>query len=178
MGNITKPSQVKLFIGMLSNEESLFAAVDDQLRSIYGDIDFESHVWPWEHTKYYSKEMGEGLKRRFVFFEKHVNPGEISDIKVQTNEIEKQFLSAEGGRKINLDPGYLDSAKLLLVSTKNFCHRGYLDKGVYGEVTLIYSGDNFQSMPYTFPDYKTDEYIEVFKEARRLFKENVQVNVL
>lgn len=173
MGNITDPSLVKLFIGMLSNEESLFTAVDDQLRAVFGDIDFESPVWPWEHTKYYSKEMGEGLKRRFVFFEKHIKPGEISDIKVQTNEIEKQFLSNEGGRKINLDPGYLDNAKLVLVSTKNFSHRVYLDKGIYGEVTLIYTGDNFQPLPYTFPDYKTEAYLALFKEARRLFKEHI-----
>jgi len=173
MGNITEPSQVKLFIGMLSNEKSLFSAVDDQLRAAFGDIDFESPVWPWEHTKYYSKEMGEGLKRRFVFFEKHLNPGEISDVKVKTNEIENQFLSDDGGRRINIDPGYLDSAKLVLVSTKNFSHRVYLDKGIYGEVTLMYSGDNFHPLPYTFPDYKTDEYVEVFKEARRLFKEQV-----
>ena len=175
MGDITKPSQVKLFIGMLSNEEPLFAAVDDQLRRAFGDIDYESPVWPWEHTKYYLKEMGKGLKRRFVFLKKLVNPVEISDIKVQTNEIENQFLGDDGGRKINLDPGYLDSAKLVLVSTKDFSHRIYLDKGIYGEVTLRYSGDNYQPLPYTFPDYKTDEYLEVFKEARRLFKENTKL---
>jgi len=172
MGNITEPTQVKLFVGMLSNDESLFIVVEDQLREIFGDIDFESPVWTWEHTRYYSKEMGEGLKRKFIFFEKPIDPGEISDIKVQANEIEKQFLSIDGGRKINLDPGYLDSAKLVLVSTKNFSHRVYLDKGIYGEVTLIYSGDNFQPLPYTFPDYKTEDYLEVFKGARRLFKEN------
>jgi hypothetical protein len=171
MGNITEPEQVKLFTGMLSNDISLFTIVDDQLKAAFGDIDFESPVWPWEHTKYYSREMGEGLMRRFVFFKKPVNPVEISDIKVQTNEIEKQFLNNKGGRRINLDPGYLDSAKLVLVSTKNFSHRVYLDKGMYGEVTLIYSGDRYQPLPYTFPDYKTDDYLEVFKEARRLFKE-------
>jgi len=91
---------------------------------------------------------------------------------VKTNEIENQFLSDDGGRRINIDPGYLDSAKLVLVSTKNFSHRVYLDKGIYGEVTLIYSGDNFHPLPYTFPDYKTEAYLALFKEARRLFKEH------
>ncbi len=122
MGNIIEPEQVKLFTGMLTNDTSLFTIVDDHLRSSFGDIDFESPVWPWKHTKYYSREMGEGLQRRFVFFKKLVNPVEISDIKVQTNEIEKQFLSNDGGRRINLDPGYLNSAKLVLVSTKDFSH--------------------------------------------------------
>ncbi len=173
MGNITEPTQVKLFVGMLLNDESLFAAVDDQLRAAFGDIDYESPIWPWKHTTYYSIEMGEGLKRRFVFLKKLIHPVEISDIKVLTNKIEKHFLNNKGGRKINLDPGYLDSAKLVLVSTKNFSHRVYLDKGIYGEVTLMYAGNNFQPLPYTFPDYKTGAYHEVFKEARRLFKEQL-----
>ena len=173
MGKITEPTQVKLFVGMLSREESLFQAVDDQLEAMYGDIDLESPVWSWEHTKYYSKEMGDGLKRRFVFFEQHVNPGEIADIKVKTNEIEKLFLNNDGGRRINLDPGYLDSAKLVLVSTKNFSHRVYLARGIYGEATLIYSGDHYQPLPYTFPDYKTDEYLSLFNEARRIFKKQI-----
>jgi hypothetical protein len=171
MGNISEPTPVKLFVGMLSNEGLLFAAAVKQLQKIFGEIDLESPVWPWEFTKYYAREMGEGLKRKFVFFQKPIHPGEISDIKVKTNDIEKQFLRNEGGRKINLDPGYLDSAKLVLVSTKNFSHRMYLDKGIYGEVTLMYSGDNYQPLPYTFPDYKSDEYLAVFHEARRLFKE-------
>jgi hypothetical protein len=171
MGIITEPDRVKLFVGMLTNDESLFTSVDGQLRNAFGNIDLESPVWPWEHTKYYSREMGPGLKRKFVFFKKTINPGEISEIKVKTNGIEKKFLSEVGGRRINLDPGYLDSSKLVLVSTKNYSHRVYLDNGIYGEVTLIYSGDDFHSLPYTYPDFKSDEYIAVFKEARRLFKE-------
>ena len=81
---------------------------------------------------------------------------------------------SSSGRKINLDPGYLDAAKLVLVSTKNFSHRIYLSNGIYGEVTLIYSGKNYRSLPYTFPDYKTDEYLEVFKKARERYKEQVK----
>ncbi|HDL19952.1 MAG TPA: DUF4416 family protein, partial [Nitrospirae bacterium] len=65
----------------------------------------------------------------------------------------------------------LDAAKLVLVTTKNFSHRIYLGNGIYGEVTLIYSGKNYRSLPYTFPDYKTDEYLEVFNKARGRYKE-------
>ncbi|GBD95597.1 MAG TPA: DUF4416 family protein [Nitrospirae bacterium] len=173
-GEITAPSQVKLFVGMLSQDISLFEQLTGILTNIFGPSDIESPVWSWEHTTYYQEEMGAGLKRKFIFFEKLINPGDIAEIKLKTVELEKQYLNESSGRKINLDPGYLDAAKLVLVSTKNFSHRIYLSNGIYGEVTLIYSGKNYRSLPYTFPDYKTEEYLEVFKKARERYKEQVK----
>ncbi len=171
MREITAPSQVKLFVGMLSGDAALFEQLTGILTAIFGPSDIESPVWSWEHTTYYQEEMGDALKRKFIFFEKLVNPGDIAGIKLKTIELEKQYLNESGGRKINLDPGYLDAAKLVLVTTKNFSHRIYLGNGIYGEVTLIYSGKNYRSLPYTFPDYKTGEYLEVFNKARERYKE-------
>jgi hypothetical protein len=170
MGNITELKPVKLFTGMLSQDTALFNKLSEKLAVVYGAIDIESPVWPWEHTTYYEKEMGAGLKRKFVFFEKLIHPGEIAGIKSKTVELEKQYLNESGGRIINLDPGYLDAAKLVLATTKDFAHRIYLSNGIYGEVTLIYSGKNYQSLPYTFPDYRTDDYLEVFRKAREIYK--------
>ncbi len=169
---------------MLSHDTTLFNELGQKLSDIFGPVDLESPVWPWEHTTYYQKEMGAGLKRKFIFFENLINPGDIAEIKLKTIELEKQHLNdnppsppfAKGrmgglaGRRINLDPGYLDSAKLVLVSTKDFSHRMYLDKGIYGEVTLIYSNNNYQTLPYTFPDYRTETYFDIFRKARDIFK--------
>jgi hypothetical protein len=174
MGNITELKPVKLFTGMLSQDVSIIDQLKVKLESLFGPSDMESPVWPWEHTTYYEKEMGAGLKRKFVFFEKLINPGEIAGIKLKTVELEKQYLNESGGRKINLDPGYLDAAKLVLVTTKDFSHRIYLNNGIYGEVTLTYSGNNYQALPYTFPDYKTNDYLEVFRKARELYKRQTQ----
>ncbi|MBI5409048.1 MAG: DUF4416 family protein [Nitrospirae bacterium] len=184
------PLPVKLFAGMLSQEVSLFEIVTAELRRLFGDIDMESPVWSWEHTSYYEKEMGAGLKRKFVFFEKLINPEMIPDIKLKTIELERQYLNEnnppsppfnkggkggfKGGRRINLDPGYLDAAKVVLVSTKDFSHRIYLGKGIYGEVTLIYSGKNYRILPFTYPDFRTPEYLDVFKKARELYKRQVK----
>ncbi len=170
MGKIIDPHSVKLFIGMLSQDMSLSEQVTDDLCNIFGPLDLSSPVLPWEHTKYYEKEMGEGLKRKFIFFEKLIHPGTVADIKLKTMEFENRHLNDKGGREINLDPGYLDAAKIVLASTKDFSHRIYLDKGIYGEVTLMYSGKDYQTLPYTFPDYKTREYWDIFKTARELFK--------
>ncbi len=169
MNRIT-PQPVKLFVGMLSQDESLLNQIEETLQRIFGRVDMASPVWQWEHTKYYSKEMGTGLKRKFIFFQKLINPETVSGIKLKTIELEKQFLNENGGRRINLDPGYIDAAKVVLVSTKDFSHRIYLGNGIYGEVTLIYSGNNYQILPYTYPDFRTEEYFEIFRKAREIYK--------
>jgi len=170
----SNPRPVKLFIGMLSQDISLFETLKKELQNIYASLDLESPVWQWEHTDYYSKEMGEGLKRKFVFFQKLINPEAIAEIKLKTIELEREYLNDKGNRRINLDPGYLDSAKVVLVSTKDYSHRIYLGKGIYGEVTLIYSGKTYQPLPYTYPDFRTQEYFEAFKKARELYKAEIK----
>jgi hypothetical protein len=170
MGKIIEPHPVKLFIGMLSQDIPLIEQLTGNLFDIFGPVDLSCPAMPWEHTSYYEKEMGAGLKRKFIFFQTLINPGEIADIKIKTIGLENRHLDNSGGRRINLDPGYLDAAKIVLASTKDFSHRIYLDKGIYGEVTLIYSGKDYQVLPYTFPDYRTRAYWEIFKTARGLFK--------
>lgn len=172
MGMITGPGAVKLFIGMLSNEVSLFDELSLKLEEIFGPSDLQSPVWPWEHSAYYADEMGAQLKRKFVFFEHLIDPGAIAGIKLKTNEFEQLYLNGRGGRRINLDPGYLDTAKLVLVSTKDFSHRIYLDHGIYGEVTLMYEKNNYQPLSYTYRDYQSEEYLAVFREARDRYKKN------
>lgn len=170
----SNPRPVKLFIGMLSQDVSLFEQLKGKLQALFGPMDMESPVWKWEHTDYYSKEMGAGLKRQFIFFQKLINPESISEIKLRTIELEKQHLNENNSRKINLDPGYLDSAKVVLVSTKDFSHRIYLGKGIYGEVTLIYSGKTYHTLPYTYPDFRTKEYLDIFKKERKLYKTEIR----
>ncbi len=166
----SNPKPVKLFIGMISQDISLFDELKERLKEIFGPSDMESSVWQWEHSDYYKKEMGAGLKRQFIFFDKLINPDAIAEIKLKTIKLEGQYLNENSGRRINLDPGYLDSAKVVLVSTKDFSHRIYLDKGIYGEVTLVYSGNSYQILPYTYPDFRTEEYHNLFKKVREGYK--------
>ena len=173
---LSKPHPVKLFIGMLSQDISLFDELKGRLMKIYGPLDMESPVWQWEHTDYYLKEMGTGLKRQFIFFQKLINIGSISEVKLRTVELEKQYFNDNKGRRINLDPGYLDSARVILVSTKDFSHRIYIGNGIYGEVTLIYSGNNYQILPYTYPDFKTKKCFNIFKKARELYKKTFNIS--
>ena len=166
------PEKVKLFIGMLSSNVELFNTVQSELIPCFGSIDLKSPVWTWNYTSYYEKELGKNILRQFIFFESLIYPSELSTIKNKTVLIEKKFADQNGNRTINLDPGYLTRAKVVLASTKDFSHRIYLQDGIYGEVTLSYIKGNYLIYPYTYPDYSSNEYLDLFKKARQLINHN------
>ena len=170
MGKARPPQKVKLVAGLLASDTALFARAAALLeRALRNKVDFESRVADFSHTDYYAEEMGPGLKRRFISFEKVVDPADLYKVKLVTNRLERR-LSSGGKRKINIDPGYLDLSKLVLFSTKDYSHRIYLRKGVYAEVTLFYRDHAFNPWPWTYPDYKTPEYKEIFDGIRNTYK--------
>jgi len=60
----------------------------------------------------------------------------LAAIKLQTQAIENKFRDAlSGGRRVNLDPGYIDLLEVVLASTKNANPRMYLNSGIYAEPT-------------------------------------------
>jgi Domain of unknown function (DUF4416) len=166
---------VKLFVGMLSPDPALFNVCAEILCEKYGIIDYQSDVLPWDKTDYYREEMGDGIARKIVFFERLLDPTELPKIKLYTNEIENDFALRTGDilrRRINLDPGYMTEAKVVLATTKDFSHRIYIGSNIYAEVTLRYSIQNrgFTPCDYTYPDYRTDQYRTVFNKARELLR--------
>ena len=170
MGSIRIPENVKLIVGMITGEEILFDKVKKILwRRLRNRIDFEGPVLDFVHTDYYNEEMGEGLKRKFLSFKKNVPLKHIEKVKILTNSIEKKF-SVSGRRRINIDPGYIDLSKLVLFSTKDYSHRIHIGKGIFAEVTLHYKDKKFNAWPWTYPDYKTDEYLSVLDSIREIYK--------
>lgn len=165
MGKIKNPAPVKLFTGFIFSDCRLFEAVKKKLVRRFGRVDFESAVFEFDRTAYYNEEMGEGLKRRFLSFERLLPPENISGIKVLTNKIERAF-SLNGRRRVNIDPGYMTLGKLALLTTKDFFHRIYLSRGIFAEVTLYYKGKTFQPLDWTYPDYKSKDHIDFFNAVR------------
>jgi hypothetical protein len=167
-----EPDYVKLIVGALSAYPEAFERAMQALRGLYGPIDVESPPIAFDFTKYYEKEMGPGLTRRFFAFERFVDPALLPDVKLSTNRLEQEIAAALGGpvpRPINLDPGYVTPAKLVLASVKDFSHRVYLRDGIYAEVTLHFQkGGTVRSWPWTFSDYETSpEYHAFLLEARQ-----------
>ena len=172
MGTI-KPSQpVKLIMAIFTNQSELFAQIEAKLEEKYGKIDFRGHIFDFDHTDYYDEEMGADLKKRFIAFKNLIKPEQLSSVKLFTNKLESKHAES-GKRKINIDPGYVDNSKLVLASTKNYYHRIYLGKGIYAEVTLFFKEKRFQSLPWTYPDYKTDIAIDNFNKIRGIYRKRL-----
>ena len=171
MGRIRSPKQALLFIGTLYSDPGISDHSREIIGKNFGEILFSSHALPWDYSAYYKKELGCPLFRRFIFFKNLFDSGTLADVKLKTNEIE-DLLSSEGKRRINLDPGYLTPAKIVLASTKNYAHRIYLGKGIYGEVTLIYKDKDgiYKPQLYTYRDYQDKTYVEIFMSARELLR--------
>lgn len=176
MGKIKKPVPVKLIVGMLSAEEALFKKVEEKLSQKFDPVDFRSPILSFHYTDYYEREMGKGLKRKFISFRHLIDPGYLPKIKLFTSELEEIFLYPHSpNRRINLDPGYICLSKLVLATTKNHQHRLYLGDGIYGEVTLRYKrGRGFEPWQWTYPDYKSKEYLEIFNQIREIYRGQIR----
>ncbi|MFA5093557.1 MAG: DUF4416 family protein [Candidatus Omnitrophota bacterium] len=168
MAKIKKYNLVKLIIGFIYKDEAIFMSAKKKLMRKFGKIDFESKELQFNHTDHYQAEMGQGLKRKFVSFVKLVPAKNLPKIKLQSNRLETKFLMAQA-RQINIDPGYLNSAKLVLATTKDYAHRIYLQRGIFAEVTLSFKGHSFEPNPWSYTDYCSQEYIEIFNQIRKLY---------
>lgn len=173
MGIAKIPKPVKLIIGFIFKEEKLFYKYKRILERKFGKTDFESQTLPFRHTDYYEKEFGRELKRKFVSFKKLIPASALPKIKVFTNAIEKKS-AKNGSRIINIDPGCLSMAKVILASTKDYRHRIYLDLGIYAEVTLFYQDKGFRHWEWTYPDYKDTEYLNIFNRIREIYAQQTK----
>jgi hypothetical protein len=176
MGEIKKILPEKLVIGFIYKNEEIVEKVKDALINEFGKIDFESAALNFIHTDYYNKEIGENLLKKFISFEKLVNPDKLFDIKIFTNSIEQKFLyNGTNNRMINIDPGLLSLSKLVLATTKNYDHRIYIGKGIFAEVTLRWTQKNFKEFEWTYPDFRTEEYKRILGKIREIYKEQIKL---
>jgi hypothetical protein len=165
MGAIGEPKQVKLFCGIISSDEEIKQKTFDILKEKLGEIDFISDEMPFDFSSYYNSEMGNNLKRFWISFENLISASELADIKFFTNSVEDGFVIDEK-RRINIDPGYVTLANIILATTKDFSHRIYLSKGIYGEVTTIYKKGEYIKLPWSYPDYLSDLATDFFLKIR------------
>jgi len=135
----------------------------------WGPLALESPRFEFRETDYYQATMGAELRKTFFAPVLPIDPAELVGIKLLTNQWEEEYAAAHPGsepRPLNLDPGYVTLAKLVLASTKDHAHRIYLDRGIYAEVTLHFSHGRWQGRDWTFADYRRDDYHAFFDQCR------------
>lgn len=166
MGCVTQPMQVKLFLAVLYDPsldiDALLLPFDKQFgKRLYyhGPVSFS-----W--TSYYEKEMGTALQKLYCSYMVGIDRETLPAIKVMANKREAEYAVSGGGRRVNIDPGYVARDKVVLATTKDFYHRLYLANGIYGEVTLHYRKGRFRYFSWTYPDFKDVAVIEFLERIR------------
>jgi hypothetical protein len=135
------------------------------LEPVLGPPDGASPIFPFDFTDYYRPEMGPDLSKIFISFTELISPGDLARVKRESNGLEAGW-ALNGRRRVNLDPGYVTSAKLVVASAKDFAHRIYLGDGIYGDVQLQYRHGRWRRSAWTFPDYRTPLACAFFSSAR------------
>ncbi len=176
MGQISSPRPVKLFMGVLTSLPEIIPEVERRLTDLFGPIDERSDDFPFDLTHYYDREMGSPISRCFLSFGTLISPARIATIKVSTNSLESMFAAEyrQVRRPVNLDPGYLEEAKIVLASTKNFYHRVLVSDGIYGEVTLHFSKGSWHAFPWSFPDFRSGAYDKFFTRLRCIYRDQLK----
>jgi len=177
VGKIFLPKPAKLIISMITSDKYLFSLCKEVLIKKFGEVDIESNTQPFNFTDYYEEEFGENLMQKLFSFYTLVRQDELAEIKIITNDLENNNIDknikkniTHHKRKINLDPGYITLNKYILASTKNGPSRIYLKQGIYAEITLRFINKSFVTCEYTYPNYKTNEYVNFLNSVRLKYK--------
>ena len=162
-------SYVQYFIGALFAPKINVQDISQIVGEAFGGIESSSEIYPFEATRYYTPEMGEGLKRIFFSLKRLVPASELVRFKKDACQLEQAFFSKGGKRFVNFDPGYLDAVKVVLASTKQGGHKIALHSEIYADLVLDYFQGSFRSFDWTFPDFKSGIYFSFLEELRRSF---------
>jgi hypothetical protein len=172
---------VLLVAAIFSRHAEARAWAIEQATETYGPIALRSPVFDFVETEFYAATMGLELKKEFVAFERLFDPALLAECKLRTNDWEQAYVKmyesqrsskepndseARELRPVNIDPGYLTQAKLVLATTKDRDHRIYLRDGIYAEVTLHFQNKSWQPRPWTYPNYLRSDYQQFFTQCR------------
>ena len=180
MGQVQEVKLVKFMVAILAIEEEALSAARELVTQRLGDIDIVSPVWPFTKTEYYAKEMSDNLLRQIVSLAKLGRPDRLIELKLASNSAELDDASnrnRDRRRAINLDPGYITPAKLVLATTKDYSHRVYLGQGIYAEATLHYHAGSWIAWPWTYPDYAASTYHDFLTQVRGRLLEQLRDEV-
>lgn len=176
MGDILTPLPVKLFIALTYHDSNVYNTILEGLKEKFGSIDEAYHYDFSQFTDHYEDEIGKPLKKTIVTFDSLIAKDEFPELKIYSNQIEKKNADENEypiKRNINIDPGYLTEAKVVLMTTKNFSHRIYISKGIFGELALNFRGESFSKNSWTYPDYASTEIIEFFNDVRERYRKQL-----
>lgn len=163
------PSLVKLVTSLLCADIGVCEEAISILKKKWGEVDVREDRLPFSHTDYYSKEMGGPLYRTFLSFKPLMQRERLVEAKLFSNDVENRLAKSDGSRRINIDPGYLTDGQFILATGKNYSHRVYLGEGIFADLTLVYRDGGYQSLPWTYPDYREAPLQSALLKMREIY---------
>jgi hypothetical protein len=173
MGQIQNHSPVLWICALISRHQEAHHWAEEKLVEQLGDVAIASPAFEFQETSFYEATMGADLTKRFLAFEQLGDPAGLADLKIKTNELESSYRATHENseeRPLNLDPGYISNAKLVLATTKDRDHRVYLQRGIFAEVTLHYRRTGWTLNPWTYPNYQRADFHEFFTRCREYYR--------
>lgn len=154
---------VKLVAGVLYPDEIRWMWTAGKLSNLWGTPEDVSPEYPFTVTDYYA-DIAPVLFRRFLSFSGLRDGASLPEWKRTAGRLE----SESGDRRtVNIDPGYVNGARLVLASTKDHAHRVYLGGGIHAEVTLRFRFRKWEAFDYTFPDFAEGLYDGFLSAVRK-----------
>lgn len=172
MADLAVQKPVKLSVSLIYKNPDALKAAEDKLIERYGPIESLEKYAAFDLTDYYQNEFGSNLKRKFICFKKLLDKDEMPGVKLTTNMIEDTAKEGEN-RRVNIDPGYVTEAKLILLTTKDYTHRVFIGNRIFAESTLYFQDGTFNPWPWTYPDYASDDLIAFFNQIRALYMDDI-----
>ena len=171
MGEIKEFEKEKLIMGIIYHDEEIYEKVMKILEEKFGRTDdrCEEFSFSKEFSTYYDGELGGEGRRIILSFENTVDPALQSEIKQYTNSIEARFSDADGNRKINLDPGFMNHGRLMLPTTKPTGFRIPLSNGINTELTLFFARGSWHKFPWTYRDYQSERVQQFLLRVRKKY---------
>lgn len=174
MGDIRLHSPVLPIMAAFSRYPAALDWARERAQQEWGPLALRSSTFEFQETDFYTATMGASIQKELWAFETLILPDRLAPMKHQTNAWEAEYGTrhpAPEPRPLNLDPGYLTEAKLVLATTKDRDHRIYLTEGIYAEVTLHYQSRAWQSRPWTYPDYQRADYHAFLTQCREYLRQ-------
>ena len=164
---------VKYFAAILTSKTDLLDEIIERLSKKFGAFDYKSGWFDFFYTNFYEPEMGKDLKRCIVSFQKTIPPEDLPKAKKWSQEVEDKF-RIDGKREVNIDAGYMDACKVVLISGKFGGHKIDLTKDCYADMIMDYQKGNFIPMPWCFTDFASGVYNKTLLEIRNILKSSTK----
>ena len=162
-----KNTDAYLGFALMWREDHFLSLAEDKLKKTYSGFFMESLSFEPQFSRYYHKEMGAPLYKKFVLTSTVIDKSTIKDIKIVAVSMEDS-LRVDGKRTVNIDPFYMDKDQIVVSTSKYRGNRIYIGDGVFVELELFYHHGSFQAFVWTYTDYK--DHIPFFNDLRKKLK--------